>query len=355
MLESLSPGATRQIELPIIVSPKNSKGDTVETSINAKLNRGEVVQKLSVKADLPSTPVDPSLFAYSASSFKSSNQISVLTRNIPQGQSLGNNSYALIIANQNYQNNVSDVDVALSDARAVAKYAEKTLGYERVSNPTNLDLNEFRRIFGDENNNYEGRLYKQIKQRAERDPEQQVPVFIYYSGHGVPDPNNQSVGYIAPVDLRINEVKRTGYSFDELNRSLSRLPTKNITVVLDACFSGYAGSGKPIAQNMKPALLRRNKTSPSIASSERITYFNSSSPNQVSYWLEGEEYSVFTYYFLSALKGAADGDEDKQITIGELYDYVTLKVNDYTLDTFDAEQNPQINQRNNSKILVKLQ
>jgi hypothetical protein len=51
----------------------------------------------------------------------------------------------------------------------------------------------------------------------------------------------------------------------------------------------------------------------------------------------GGGHGVFTYYLLEGLKGAADANHDHQITVGELFDYVSRQVSKQT----DGSQHPQ--------------
>ena len=62
-------------------------------------------------------------------------------------------------------------------------------------------------------------------------------VFIYYAGHGAPN-SNTNQGFLVPFDGDPNYTEDTAYSINRLYSTLTHLPTKDITVVLDSCFSG---------------------------------------------------------------------------------------------------------------------
>jgi len=55
------------------------------------------------------------------------------------------------------------------------------------------------------------------------------------------------------------------------------------------------------------------------------TLFTSATGEQVSCWYPDKKHSLFTYFFLKGLQGAADVNNDKQVAISELEQYVTDK------------------------------
>ena len=70
--------------------------------------------------------------------------------------------------------------------------------------------------------------------------------------------------------------------------------------------------------------------------------FNSSAANQPSYWYPDGKHGMFTYYFLMGLRGEADMDQDKKITVGELADYVQERVREKSLEDWTKEQQPTV-------------
>lgn len=59
---------------------------------------------------------------------------------------------------------------------------------------------------------------------------------------------------------------------------------------------------------------------------ENVVIFTSSSGEEVSSWYPEQKHSLFTYYFLKGLQGAADKDEDQTLTAGELQRYIEENV-----------------------------
>ena len=143
-------------------------------------------------------------------------------------------------------------------------------------------------------------------------------VFVYYSGHGAPDVAAQRV-YFVPVDCSPDDVRLNGYPLDLLYTHLGELGARSVTVVIDACFSGGSEQGMLI-RAASPIGIR--VTDPAVAL-RSAAIFTSSAGDQISSWYPEMGHGLFTYFFLSGLKGAADRDADGRVTAGELSTYVS--------------------------------
>jgi uncharacterized caspase-like protein len=78
-----------------------------------------------------------------------------------------------------------------------------------------------------------------------------------------------------------------------------------------------------------------------ISPGDKIAVLSAASSDQVSSAWPEKRHGLFTYYFLKGLQGAADKDQNKQITIGELGSYTTEKVNKQA-GFIDKKQNPKL-------------
>ena len=58
-------------------------------------------------------------------------------------------------------------------------------------------------------------------------------------------------------------------------------------------------------------------------SNPNTVILSSSTNNQVSSWYDYKKHGLFTYFFLWALSGAADKDDNQEITIKEIYEFVS--------------------------------
>ncbi len=65
-------------------------------------------------------------------------------------------------------------------------------------------------------------------------------VFVYYSGHGAPDPVTKQA-YLVPWDGEPGDLADTAFPLSRFYKDLQNLPAKRVLVALDSCFSGAGG------------------------------------------------------------------------------------------------------------------
>lgn len=251
---------------------------------------------------------------------------------IPVGRDQKPFGRAFIIGNSRYAH-LSAVDYALNDARVVKDYAEKTLGYGRVTHLQDQNAIDLRKMFGNKARQFkDGTLYKSVELASTR--QDNPPVFIYYSGHGAPGLSDGKA-YLVPVDAQMDSLDLYGYPLEDLYAAIKALPTNNVTLVLDSCFSGntatVGGSPKALYTGVSPAAFKTNELKPENLSN--LTLFTSAAASEVSYWHDEARHGLFTYNFLRALRGAADKAGDGVITAGEIQNFVNYEVADYIVIT----------------------
>jgi hypothetical protein len=227
--------------------------------------------------------------------------------NIPKTRMENPDAIALVIGNRDYQH--KDVP----DAEVMKQYLMKTLGYREgnILFETDATKAKFETLLGIAGD-HRGLLHDYIKPGRS-------DIFIFYSGHGAPDPNTRK-GYFVPVDCDPAKVALNGYSLDTFYENLAKLEARNITVVIDACFSGGSSPGKLLIHNASPVGIVVNN--PAIAREDTVV-LASSKGNQISSWYEEKGHSLFTYFFLKALGGSADKNKDDKLTFAEIYDFVS--------------------------------
>jgi len=221
---------------------------------------------------------------------------------------------AVVIGNRTYKHqDMPPVEYAHNDAESVKKYLIKTLGYreENIFLEKDITKARFEALFGI-SGNHRGILYDYIKPS-------QSDVFIYYSGHGLADLEDMQ-GYFVPVDSDPAKIAFNGYALALFYENLSKLETRRITIILDACFSGGTNSGEFLIKSASPALIRVN-TDNIVQSNTAV--LTSSDADQISSWYDEQGHGLFSYFFLKGLGGAADLNQDSQITFQEIYDYVS--------------------------------
>ena len=154
-------------------------------------------------------------------------------KNIPTSNVKNDNTFAVIIANEAY-NKEAGVPFATNDGRVFSEYCKLSLGVpatnvHMVSNATLNDIRHEIKWLRDVISVYKG----------------EARVIFYYAGHGIPD-EKEKTAYLLPVDGYGSDVT-TGYSLADLYVALGELPTKSVTVFLDACFSGAKREGDMLA------------------------------------------------------------------------------------------------------------
>lgn len=131
-------------------------------------------------------------------------------------------------------------------------------------------------------------------------------IIFYYSGHGYP-------GGFCPYDMHSLE---TGLTYAEVVNIMKASKASQKLIFADACNSGGIREAKT------------NKT-PEVGN---VMFFLSSRGNESSIESPYAANGFFTKNLLRALKGAADTNQDRQITAKELFTYVSAKTKEDTDD-----------------------
>ena len=217
------------------------------------------------------------------------------------------NAIAVVIGNRDYTiKDVPPVQFAVKDARLMRDYLIRTFGYREgnIILLENATKGAFERVFGTEQE-HQGQLFNWLRKGSD--------VFIYYSGHGAPDPKTRK-GYLVPTDADPNYIRLTGYLLDTLYKNLAKLPARSLTVVIDSCFSGGSDAG-PLLRGISPVGIRIENP---LFLRAGVSLLTASSGSQVASWYREKGHGLFTYYFLLGLRGEADRNKDKRITFKEL-------------------------------------
>ena len=238
----------------------------------------------------------------------------VLATIFTSGARAGPDDVAVIIGNRTYQAAIPPVEFAHNDAEAMRRYALEML---QIREGNILDLRDatqaqMQSAFGNERT-HKGKLWRWIKPGQSR-------VFVYYSGHGVPGLQDRR-GYLLPVDADPDAPEINGYPVDLLYRNLKKLDTPQVTVFLDACFSGESPRGMLIRSASGIVLTPR-----APEGAEGLVVLTAAQGNQVASWDEAAGHGLFTRHLLDGLRGGADssnyGRPDGHITLGELKGYL---------------------------------
>jgi len=332
---SLKPGEFKDLEFSFI--PNKNVGKTLEMSIGfveegtngsfpLKLDVEKpqrTIEQLVVKGKMPEGVNIADVATVSVD----------VEKDIPRSRQSGKNDLAVVFGIERYKN-VPGVTFAKRDAQWMMKYFEDVLGIPaaRIYYKTDSDVSlaEFNMAFG-------GWLSKRLQNDSN--------VFIYYAGHGSPD-IKQNKAYLIPYDGNPNYASVTGYELNALYQQLGELGAASVTVFLDACFSGANRESEMLLADARPVFMEVN-----TALTGNVTVFSASSGKEISSAWPEKKHGIFSYYLMKGMRGDADDNQDKKITVGELGDYLKNNVT-ATAGMLDRDQTPGLETRDRERVLI---
>lgn len=246
---------------------------------------------------------------------KRASLVSAVDENIPTSNKQNTNTFAVIIANENYQS-VAPVPYALNDGNIFREYCLKTLGIpeKQIKYIPNATGNQIKAQV-----NWLQNICEVFED---------AQIIFYYAGHGIPDESSRTA-YLLPVDGIGTDIS-TGYKLDDLYSALGNIPAKNVTVFMDACFSGskreegMLASARGVAIKARSGMPQGNMVVFSAAQSDETAYPNNE-----------EKHGMFTYFLLKKLQ-----DTQGDVTLQELGEYITLNVSQQSILLNGKSQTP---------------
>lgn len=238
--------------------------------------------------------------------------------NIPSSGIVNDKTFAVIVANEKYQS-VTKVDCAENDGNMFREYCHKTLGVPEknihfVPNATLVNM------------------WAQVDwlESIAKAYDGDASLIFYYAGHGIPDEGTRDA-YLLPVDGSGSNVK-TGYKLSELYSSLSKFPTRQTVVLLDACFSGAERTGDMLVAARGVALKSKKEVPKG-----NLIVFSAASGDETAYQYTDKGHGLFTYFLLKKLK-ETKGD----VSLGDLAAYVQEQVYRHSVIENSKSQTPTV-------------
>jgi len=144
-------------------------------------------------------------------------------------------------------------------------------------------------------------------------------LILYYSGHGYSMENDT---YLIPSDINTRYIEETAYNFTMGLKTISEyISAKDVLIIIDACYSGSLVNDDRPLTNAKI----KEGTIEEISKDKGYVFLLSSKSNETSKERE-EGGGQFTYYLLKGIEGEANTDNDEEITVSEVYDYLKEEV-----------------------------
>lgn len=241
-------------------------------------------------------------------------------KDIPQSSKPNSNTFAFIIANENYKN-VSNVASALHDGYTFYEYCEKTLGVPKsqIVFLTDASLADF------------WSQLDNLKARVENRPED-IDVILFYSGHGLPDDKTKEA-YLLPVDASPQH-SRTMIKLQELYDGIGRIPNASLYAFMDACFSG---STRQSGQKDSPIVAARGVAMrhKEVEPAGNVFVLSAASAQQTAFPYEEKDHGMFTYWLLKKLQ-----DSKGNATLGDITKFVKEHVSTSSLEINKRAQTP---------------
>lgn len=229
------------------------------------------------------------------------------------------NIFALIIANENYKNEVP-VPYALNDGEMIKRYFNQTLGVPEKNIKLLKDATK-------------NEMYSAISNLKEISTvlDSEVTLLVYYAGHGVPD-DSATKAYLVPVDGD-PKLNKTLYELQKFCSQIKDIKTSSTFIFLDACFSGHIrGDGMLVSARG----IARKQPMPEIEGGNMVV-LTATQDNETAFPYEQQGHGLFTYFLLKKIK-ESKGD----VTMGDLFNYVQNEVKKYSLLENSKKQTPSL-------------
>ncbi|MBI5507331.1 MAG: caspase family protein [Deltaproteobacteria bacterium] len=142
-----------------------------------------------------------------------------------------------------------------------------------------------------------------VRVAAQKTKGERVELFLYFSGHG------------DDAGLHLNGARLAFVAIDDL---VSQIGADTVITIVDACRGAGHGAKRNKGATPGPEFDVRLTRNPGPTGHVLIT---SAGPDEVAQESDALGGSFFTHHLLSGLRGAADADQDAQVSLAEAYRY----------------------------------
>ncbi len=238
-----------------------------------------------------------------------------IDNNIPEVNRKQENTFVVIIANQNYE--VFVCPFAINDGKTFKEYCLKTLGIPatNVIYYEDATLNNIHSAMG------------RIKDLADV-YEGDAKIIFYYAGQGITGEDKQS--YLLPSDGVINLISSTGYSLQSLYSELGNLNIKSAVCLLDAGFNNENRKGENIGKNRGVAIKNREEVLKG-----KVISITAASSGETALEYKDKSHGLFTYFLCKKLQ-----ETKGEISLEDLETYIKTNVSKTSISINNKKQTP---------------
>ena len=257
-----------------------------------------------------------------------------------------NDDVAILVGNGNYEtyNNgsIPNLIPAYANLDSMEDYVLNCLGIknENLIILKDATLAMMRTYFGTETNPY-GQLSNSISDSNQK-------IFVYFVGHGAPDsppPIGDGSSYLIPVDAQDLSIANSAYSTKTFYNNLSKIPAKNITILVDTCFSGRSNNESRFGLPNSSPLFTLEEDIP--VSYSNLTIMTAGSSNEIASWTKNKNHTLLTKYFIRGSNEIKvfNGKDNENFT-QEFINFVQQNVKKDAKIIYGRNQIPQIINKN---------
>ncbi len=234
-------------------------------------------------------------------------------------------SWAVIIGINNYSHDkgFDCLSYAVDDANSVKEFLVNSLDFseDKIFTLKNEEATKvaIEKLLGDE-------LPRKVKENDR--------VILFFSGHGetMTTRKGKEYGYLIPVDGDEKSLHATSISMTDMIDWSNLIPAKHMLFLIDACYDGVAGKRRKGRINKETV----KQVETFIKSDGRQIMTAGTSRESIMLSNKWNKHSVYTYYLLEGLRGEADRNGDRVITVNELQFYLGSNL------IAEANQTPQL-------------
>ncbi|PHJ67522.1 hypothetical protein VF14_05290 [Nostoc linckia z18] len=215
---------------------------------------------------------------------------------------------ALLIGVDEYEPGLNPLPAAVKDIEALRRV---------LQDPDMGDFDELKSLKNPDPQTMQYEIEALFSERTKEDL-----ILLYFSGHGIKDDSGHL--YFATRTTKKNSkgelIRSTAVPANFIHEVMKRSRAKRQIIILDCCFSGA----------FDPILSAKNDNSVDLQGqlgSEGRVVLTSSSSTEYSFEQQNLELSVYTNYLVEGIEtGAGDLNNDGQVSILELHEYATSKI-----------------------------
>lgn len=296
---------------------------TTSTFANYGLNRAAVKNYWDRKEEIAARFGNSSGATTENKSVKTTVEPSDVDLEIPYTGLNNANTFALIIANENY-GKLANVPFALNDGNTFARYCQRTLGIptKNILHYNDASYGSIREALSD---------LRLINDVVGED----MKLIVFYAGHGAPDDATLEP-YLIPVDAaRIN--KDVCIPMGQIYQEIGAMKLTSAMVFLDACFSGATRDDQMLVSARGIARVPKKQ-----GLNGKIAVLSATSDEQTALPYNEKGHGMFTYYLLKCLqetKGEATLQDIKEYIIANVTRNSSIVNRKDQTPTFSVSQN----------------